>query len=46
VAPFGVPAGKHGQHLPVHYKLIAAAFGVVGLVIGLLLAFVVYPMGR
>lgn len=39
-------AGKHGKHLPLHYKLIAAAFGVAGLLLGLLLAFVVYPMGR
>lgn len=39
-------AGKHGKHLPLRYKLIAAAFGVVGLLTSLLLIFFVYSVGR
>ena len=39
-------AGKYGKHLPIHHKLIAGGFGLVALAICLLLAFVVYPLGR
>lgn len=36
--------GKHGQHLPVIYKIIGGILGVVGLVVTLLLVFFVYPL--
>jgi len=39
-------AGKHGKHLPLGYKSTAAAFGLAGLLLCLLLVFVVYPLGR
>ena len=38
-------AGKYGSHLPIGYKLTAAAFGLVALLICFLLVFVVYQFG-
>ena len=35
--------GKYGEHLPTQYKVIGGVLGVVGLLFGLALVFLVYP---